>query len=237
MTYQIWLPPSEGKTPPQNGDPLNLDGLFFAEQLRDAREKVLRILTEVSAGPEAAKILKLGAKADQMLESNRDLLHAPAAPAYEVYTGVLWEAAEVGRFPAWHQDVLVFSGLFGVLRASDSIPDHRLSMGVKLPEVGGLAAFWKKQFPEPHVPVVDLRSGTYSSALPSAPGSLAVNVKTADGKVVSHWAKHWRGCLARELMNQDVRDLAEVPDCARSLEGVDHVEVNWEEKQLTLHLA
>lgn len=237
MNFQLWLPPSEGKTAPEKGAPLDLSNLVFGSELRPARQQILDELTRVSSGAEAAKILKLGAKADQMLASNRDLLNSPTAPAYRVYTGVLWEAARIEDFPKWHDNVLVFSGLFGILRAGDFIPDHRLSMGIKLPEAGGLASFWKRQIPPGQVPVVDLRSGTYASALAAPAESLAVNVKTADGKVVSHWAKHWRGLLAYELMRQDIEDIADVPRCAKTMEGVSEVEVDSRKGILTLHLS
>ena len=62
MSYQIWLPPSEGKTPPASGAPLELSGLLFGEQLRASREQVISVLSKVSASPDGAKLLKLGRK-------------------------------------------------------------------------------------------------------------------------------------------------------------------------------
>lgn len=253
MNYQLWLPPSEGKTAPASGAPLDLDELVFGPQLRAAREAVLTELEDISsralASAEdlatAASVLKLGATAAQMLEPNRVLRTAPAAPAHEVYTGVLWEAAHVGDFPTWHDDVIVFSGLFGVVRAGDRIPDHRLSMGVKLPGAGALATYWKKAMlglllegaaSEAARPVLDLRSGTYSSACPAPKGSLAVSVLTAEGKTVSHWAKLWRGKLARELMSANVLDIQEIPACAEAMAGISRVSVDWERGSLVLTL-
>ena len=83
-------------------------------------------------------------------------------------------------------------------------------MGTALPDVGRLAPFWKAQLVtrwaaprEGHL-VVDCRSSTYAAAWAGPPEqTVAVNVFTeAAGvrKVVSHFAKHTRGELARHLL-------------------------------------
>ncbi|WEV47460.1 peroxide stress protein YaaA [Bifidobacterium sp. ESL0690] len=137
----LLLPPSEGKSAPSKGPTFDLDGLSFPE-LNDARKTVLSALIEVSKREDAAKILKVGAKGTQEIVAQRDILSAPCAPAHEVYTGVLYEAAQLHK----DDDVLIFSGLFGVTKGEDLIPVYRLSMNVSLPAIGPLKSFWRKQF-------------------------------------------------------------------------------------------
>ncbi|WEV76012.1 peroxide stress protein YaaA [Bifidobacterium sp. ESL0800] len=135
----LLLPPSEGKAAPAAGRAFDLDCLSFSE-LNDAREKVLRALVETSKREDAGEILKVGAKGMREVVAQRDILNAPTAAAREVYTGVLYEAAQL------HQGdgVLIFSGLFGVTTGEDLIPSYRLSMNVSLPGIGPLKTFWRK---------------------------------------------------------------------------------------------
>ncbi|WEV42537.1 peroxide stress protein YaaA [Bifidobacterium sp. ESL0682] len=136
----LLLPPSEGKASPTEGPTFDLDRLSFSE-LNDARKLVLSALIDVSNREDAARILKVGAKGAHEIVAQRDILSAPCASAHEVYTGVLYEAAQLRH----DDDVLIFSGLFGVTQGSDLIPSYRLSMNVSLPGIGPLKAFWRKQ--------------------------------------------------------------------------------------------
>ena len=85
-------------------------------------------------------------------------------------------------------------------------------MGTALPDVGRLAGFWKPKLNEALTAatagelLVDCRSSTYAAAwTPPPEQTVAVNVFTEVGgvrKVVSHFAKHTRGELARHLLSR-----------------------------------
>ena len=85
-------------------------------------------------------------------------------------------------------------------------------MSTALPDVGRLASFWKPQLTDALGAaadgqlLVDCRSSTYAAAwTPPASHTVAVNVFTeVNGvrKVVSHFAKHTRGELARHLLTR-----------------------------------
>ena len=64
--------------------------------------------------------------------------------------------------------------------------------------------------------VVDLRSGAYQQLGP-VPGAVTVRVER-DGKVVSHFNKHYKGLLARELALSpaDAYSAADVAAIARA---------------------
>lgn len=110
--------------------------------------------------------------------------------------------------------IIVVSALWGAVRFGDKIPPYRLSMSAKLEPLGKLASWWKKRL----TPVldeiagdqliVDARSSTYTAAYkPSNGNSVAVNVfqlRNGTPKVVSHFAKHTRGEVARFLVEQPV---------------------------------
>lgn len=230
---KILLPPSEGKAAPQHDDAvqqrLDLDALTLPE-LAPQRKRVLAALIEASGQHDAQSVLKVGAKVMGEVEANRRLQEAPAASAHEIYTGVLFDALDAGSLSSGElmraaQKVLIFSGLFGATGFTDRIPAYRLSMDVKLGELGNLGSFWKKQLKEPLGElvggqlVVDCRSASYAQAFQPAPEqTLMVNSFTerqGERKVVTHFAKHARGELAGMLLRspqqpQSIDDVAEI---------------------------
>lgn len=210
----ILLPPSEGKTPAITGAPLNWSGLSFPD-LNAGRAKVLEALGTVSAHEDAMALLGVGASLTEDVARNTRLLSEPAAPAHSVYSGVLYDALGYRTLTATQRRkandaIVVISALWGALRFGDAVPAYRLSMGTVLSDVGRLATFWKPQLSaaldaetEGHL-LVDCRSSTYAAAwAPPPEQTVSVNVFTETNgvrKVVSHFAKHTRGELARHLL-------------------------------------
>lgn len=185
--------------------------------LNTYRAKVLDALGTVSAHEDALALLGVGASLKDDVERNTRLHEEPAAPAHQVYSGVLYDALGYKSMtPAQRrradESVLVISALWGAIRFADSVPAYRLSMSTALPDVGRLASFWKPQLTDALESVaegqllVDCRSSTYAAAwAPPAADTVTVNVFTeVNGarKVVSHFAKHTRGELARHLLTR-----------------------------------
>ena len=86
----ILLPPSEGKTSPQDGPYLNLEELSFPE-LTGARSLVIHALQRLGTGPEATATLGLGKKSENEVLLNLELLNSPCTEAINLYTGVLYD--------------------------------------------------------------------------------------------------------------------------------------------------
>ena len=199
----VLLPPSEGKTPPRRGAPVDLAKLSFPE-LTDRREALLDALHGLAHGPREHALAALGLSPSQAAEADlgATLRTAPAAPAAKVYTGVLYERLRLPELPApARRRVLIASGLWGFVRPGDRIPAYRLSISARLPGLPGLAAYWRPAL-EAAVPasglVLDLRSGGYSAAFkPRDANLLGVRGFTPDGKVISHFVKALRGDVAR----------------------------------------
>lgn len=181
----VLLPPSEGKTAPEAGGPVDLGSFAFAEELRERREQLLDAL-------------------------DPQLRQAPAAPASEIYTGVLFQRLELPRLPAKaRRRVLIASALWGMVRPDDRIPNYKLPPKQKLDGIGPLAKYWRPALAEA-LPdkqgelIVDMRSGAYSTMWkPKRAMLLAVRAFTESGgerKAVSHMAKAVRGDVARALL-------------------------------------
>jgi cytoplasmic iron level regulating protein YaaA (DUF328/UPF0246 family) len=216
----IFLPPSEGKAEPSGGDPVRLDTLVFNDSLGEGRETVLAALTGLASEDRDEAVAMLGISAGQAddIERNSDLLRAPAGPAIEVYSGVLFDRLDFRGLSAAAKkradsDLLIASALWGVLRPTDRIPWYRCAMKAKLPGLGGLAGLWRPLLGEAFDSagldredelVIDLRSGAYSAAWkPKQAELVSVRAFTEKGgtrKPVSHMAKAVRGEVARIVL-------------------------------------
>lgn len=187
-------------------------------QLTPARAEVLKDLTTLCAKEprQAAKVLGLGPTQQDVVHLNARLTKAPAGPAIEVYTGVLYDALDVTTMTGVQrrrldQRVVIASALFGFLRPNDLIPAYRLSGDVSLPKVGNLAKYWRgllsAALDELPGVILDLRSGTYVALgpIPAAAAGRAVTgrILLERGRkrsVVSHHNKATKGHLVRALM-------------------------------------
>jgi uncharacterized protein len=176
----LLLPPSQGKAAPERGRRAGLSTLAYP-RLRGARERLIDAV-------------------DPALRS------APAIPAAELYTGVLFTALGLADLP-W-DGVLIASALWGVVRPGDRIPAYRLDMSAKPAGIGGLAAYWREplraSLPDRGL-VLDMRSGSYAAAWqPRRAKHLAVRgfTEAPDGSrtVITHMAKRVRGELARLVL-------------------------------------
>lgn len=217
---------------------LELQNLSFPE-LTEARRRVLEVLIDVSKRDDAAKILKVGKRIISEVEAQRDILRMPCAPAWKVYNGVLYQAAQLRS----NDDVMIFSGLFGLTSAHDLIPGYRLSMNIALPGIGSLTSFWRRELAKTDLSrsafhrerqlsamkgtsesletteatkttkitetTVDMRSGAYQVTAPQGQ-SWDLRVVDSRGKVITHAAKHYRGLLTRALLDAQQSEQSDV---------------------------
>jgi len=185
---QILLPPSEGKARPEGGMPVDLGSLAFAGELSEKRKQLIDVFEPT-------------------------LLKAPAAPAAEVYTGVLYQRLDLASLTAAARRraakrLLIASALWGFVRLEDRIPYYKLPPSTKLDGIGP-AAWWREALvaampDEAGETIVDMRSGAYVAAWkPKQATLLAVRAfREERGKrvAVSHMAKAVRGDVARALL-------------------------------------
>lgn len=205
---RILLPPSAGKTTKESTNHLQLEKLWQAEHLTQTRRQLINDVQNTALLADAAQIFKLGPKNAHEISQNLEIYDAPALAAWQLYDGVLYEAAKFaqifssgepsqgsqgqGNQPQGGQGqleelTLVFSALFGPVRLTDLITPHRLSGSVKLPGQGSVASIWSKALKElltqqlsGHV-VVDLRSAEYGAMYRPTRGSdcLLLNIGVA----------------------------------------------------------
>ena len=137
-----------------------------------------------------------------------NLLEASTCKALQRYTGVAYnyldfETLSDARKNWIYKNTLIFSNLFGPLGAGDEIPYYRFKQGSTIdgfkPEL-----FYKENFTkeiDSYIGsdlVVDLRAGFYEKFYKLTCKHITCKF-IKNGKVVSHWAKAYRGKMLREL--------------------------------------
>lgn len=212
MLYTLFSP-SEGKHHGGSGAPLG-DLLFGIAPRREILESYNRIVT--SGDMESVKRLFGYKKESDCLPYVADLFASPTLPAIERYDGIAYDYLDV---PTLSPEALVyvkshaiiFSNLYGPVMGGDPIADYKVKQGN---DVGAVAPdlYYKKAFSEQldalleDHEILDLRAGYYDKFYkPSHPFTTLKFVK--EGKVVSHWAKAYRGTVLRQLALHGVDSL------------------------------
>jgi len=146
------------------------------------------------------------------------ILHKPTMKAILRYTGVAFDALDYEHLTLNEQqycdeNVLLFSNLFGPLKADDTIPDYKFKQGAILPNydvIGQYKISIKKSLDNDlGDEVIDLRAGFYDKFY--KPTAQTITFKfLKDGKVVSHWAKHYRGKIVKELAQNNIQNFEEL---------------------------
>lgn len=230
------LPPSETKA--IGGGSLSISQVALTYGgLNSARDRTYAALAKISAKPRVGpKVLKLTPTQLGDLQVNLGVQHAPTMRAMERYTGTLFDAIHGGvsgtddalSDSAWaraKESVLIQSSLFGLIPATDLIPNYRLGASVNLP-----GAPLKRVWPAAHEAIfkrlnqgliVDLRSKAYVdlAPIPADVPSLWVEVasRESDGRLraLNHFNKRAKGLLIRAVLEapqapESVSDLAEI---------------------------
>jgi cytoplasmic iron level regulating protein YaaA (DUF328/UPF0246 family) len=205
----LLLPPSEGKASGGNRrrSTWTPDAGSFGSSLADRRSEVVAALAEVQGGSEKL----LGVRGDHLLRAqsaNSSLIGAPTLPAWQRYTGVVWDHLEPASLPVEaRRRILVVSGLLGLVRGDDPVPDYRLKMGASLQPLGKLSTWWRPavstelaRISRRRV-VVDLLANEHRSAVEGV-SVIAVSLVDPSGGSGGHFAKAAKGELARAILTE-----------------------------------
>jgi cytoplasmic iron level regulating protein YaaA (DUF328/UPF0246 family) len=226
MTYVILLPPSEGKTP--GGDTHQIWSQVVDHRSTNAfceldmsRRQVIAALHAVLDQPvdDLAKLFHVkDERLDEAIRTNRQLPDGPLLPAIQRYSGVMFDFLDYDGMAApyrsaFDEHAILFSGLWGLLRPTDLIPDYKLKMDAKLPQIGKVSAFWKPQIGAVLNPMLedavvwDLLPGAHRAAWDGkADYAARWQVKFVQRgerkgkpvyKTVTHWSKTLKGALVR----------------------------------------
>jgi cytoplasmic iron level regulating protein YaaA (DUF328/UPF0246 family) len=228
----ILLPPSEGKAVGGTGGPVEAGSLSFPD-LDPHRARALAAVIRAmrTSGSRRSKLLGVkGMALAAATATNLEVSTSPTMPAIERYTGVLYDALDAATLSSrdrkrLDRQVIILSGLFGLVRPTDEIPDYKLKMGATLPPMGKLSTWWRGPITQSLAPVVanatvwNLLPNEHTSAWvpprmgsgePGAPSSI-LSVKFLDETprsthaersftTVNHWNKLLKGALVRFIV-------------------------------------
>ena len=210
---KILLAPSETKK--SGGTAVFAPQALLFESLLPFRSKLLHgYMNCIQKGDMAtlSKLFGITKEAD-ILAYKTDIIHELTMKAIERYTGVAFDYLDYPHLDTMAQlyideHVILFSNLFGPLRASDMIPEYKLKQGVSIGELKPEKIYLEQSSSllDSYLKddeILDLRAGFYDKVYkPSKPYTTLKFIK--DGKVVSHWAKAYRGLVLREIAQHQI---------------------------------
>ncbi len=233
--FSILLPPAEGKV--TGGNPFAPDMFdyrssntfnYFHDLNPERRRLIDALLAFMEQQDDDALSAFFGVKGDvlaEAVEANRSLYQAPLMSALDRYSpGVMFKAMDFGRLPTGAQrrlleNGIIFSGLFGLLRPDDLIPNYRLKMDANLPGIGRVGTYWREhlstllnQTLEGRF-VWNLLPGVHQDAWDDTHTYEAMVTlrffKMVDGerKPVTHGVKPLRGQLVNFIVRETLEDL------------------------------
>jgi uncharacterized protein len=233
-SFAVLLPSAEGKA--SGGNPLAPDMFdyrtsntfnYFSDLNPERRALITALQGYLQEADDAQLEQLFGVKGETLeaaIQANLSLFGSPLMAAVDRYSpGVMYQSMEFAELPTGAQrrlleNGIIFSGLFGLLRPDDLIPDYRLKMDATLPEIGKVSRYWRPVL-SPHLNHV-LKGKFVWNLLPQAhldawedEGTYRAMVQvkffkedeSGERKPLTHGVKEMRGAF----VNYVVRDPAE----------------------------
>ncbi len=212
---KILLAPSETKIH-GGGENFSLESLLFSE-LTSTRKILLHNYMNILQKNDLEELRKMfGLKKEaDLIYHNKDIIHELTMKAITRYTGVAFDYLNYHELKNKEKEyidkhVILCSNLFGFIRANDMIPEYRLKQGAS---VGNLKPekLYKEQsyLLENYLKdedILDLRAGFYDKFYKPTKNYTTLKF-IKNGKIVSHWAKAYRGIVLRKVAQSNITSL------------------------------
>ena len=218
----ILIPPSEGKNPTDDEQKFSLDNISFSS-LNTKRSKLIDYLCENDLSIENySSIFNISSRNYEKINAiNSNIKYSRVLSTIDRYTGVLYDYLDYSNLDEivkfnFNNSVIIFSGLFGLLRPEDKIPNYKLKMGTKLIDNEKLSRYWNDDItrvlknllndqivcnflPNEFMLAFDNKKITPRHELNF---TFLQENKQGELKSVTHWTKALRGSLIRYLLMQ-----------------------------------
>ena len=218
---KILFSPSEAKYKDGNNEKFNSKSFIFPE-LYSHRLEIIEKYQEFINKASNEQIAKLiGTKKQDIIDYySSDIFTRNTKKVIQRYDGVAYDYLKYEELSLKEKEyidknVLIFSNLFGPILAGDTgLPDYKLKQGEKL-DGQAVEVFYKKNFSSAidkyleNDDVLDLRAGFYEKFYKlNKPYTTMKFIK--DGKVVSHWAKAYRGIILNTISKNNINSIEEL---------------------------
>jgi len=229
---KILLAPSETKI--QGGKKnFNLNDLLFSE-LTPIRKKLLHQYINILQKNNFSELSKMfGLKKESDINyHNKDIVHELSMKAIERYTGVAFDylnykSLEKDSKLYIDKNVILCSNLFGFLRADDIIPEYKLKQGEAIGDLKPQKLYKEQSYlMEEYLKdedILDLRAVFYDKFYKPTKNYTTLKF-IKDGKVVSHWAKAYRGIVLREIAKNKIDNLEEFMNLSIENLSIDEIQ-------------
>lgn len=216
---KILLAPAETKNRGGLEKAFCKDNFFLKEQF-SFREEVFNLYEKYVATLDLEELSKWFGikKLDDVKKYGQSLKNKPTMKAIQRYNGVAFDALDYNNLSQSEQkyideNVILFSNLFGGIKADDLIPDYKYKQNSKLPGIN-VETFYKDNFSKSlddyiGSEIIDLRAGFYEKFYAPSSATVIKLKFLKEGKVVSHWAKHYRGIVLNTIAKNQISSLAE----------------------------
>jgi len=210
----ILLAPAETKQSGGINAPLDVRRLhdFQKEVLESYEEQIKNSSIEELSSWFGLKNLK------EVEKFKRSILDLPTLKAIQRYTGVAFDAIGYNNLDRKAKTFIddntyIYSNLFGMIRANFTIPEYKFKQGKVLKEFDNIKLFKKNLKPILDNilgdEILDLSASHYNKFY--KPSANVITFKfLKDGKVVSHWAKHYRGAVLKEIALNSISNFEEL---------------------------
>jgi cytoplasmic iron level regulating protein YaaA (DUF328/UPF0246 family) len=212
LMLTILFSPSEGK---HRGGADNKSELLFGMQLR---QDILNAYNSIAVDGDIASQKKMfGLKKPEEFERfASDIKNSLTCKAIERYDGVAYDYLDIttldANAKAYLEDrLIIFSNLYGPIRGGDLIGEYKVKQGEMVADIAPDRYYKERcslQLDEllADSDILDLRAGYYDKFYkPSKSFTTLKFIK--NGKVVSHWAKAYRGIVLREVAKAGIDSL------------------------------
>ncbi len=211
---KILFSPSEGK---KRGGTQSANEILGA---LSARDTILNTYNDIVNSKNEEDIKKLfGFKKFTECEPYIvDIFNSPLMSAVERYRGVAYDYLEFDTLDNdakeyIKRNTIIFSNLYGAIYAGDAIANYKVKQGNNIGDIIP-DKFYKERFTYQldllfaNDEILDLRAGYYDKFYKiTQPYTTLKFLK--DGKVVSHWAKAYRGLVLRAVAQNKIQTMTE----------------------------
>ena len=217
---KILFSPSETKNSGGNERVIDRNSFIFPELFEKRMEIINKYIEFVLSAPKEELIRIFGTKKEDVIEQyKKDISKTLTIKAILRYEGVAFDYLEYTSLTQEEQsyidkNVLIFSNIFGPISSGDLIPDYKLKQGETFANLK-IEKFYNDNFSKQldnyleKEDIIDLRAGFYEKFYQvKQPYTTMKFIK--DGKVVSHWAKAYRGIILKLLAKNHIKTTNEL---------------------------
>ncbi len=234
---KILLAPSETKR--LGGDrEFSIDNLSFSS-LNDTRLKLIKEYESILKRGNLDELKELFGfkKQEDILKQIDEYFSNQAKKAILRYSGVAFDyldylSLDESAKEYIDSNLIIFSNLYGVVKASDYILNYKVKQGSKIGQLKvesiykeALRDILDKELEDEDI--LDIRAGYYNKFY--KPSKFYTTLKfLKNGKVVSHWAKAYRGLVLRYCAINNIKTIKEF--ISMPIEGLNLIEIRESKK-------